>query len=442
MTSETLIGGRFRLADKIGAGGMGTVYRAHDTQTGFALAVKLFDARSAVDIRRAQREVQSLARLAHPAIVAHIADGVTDEGQLFLAMEWIEGTTVADRLDGEGFSLREVVAIARRIASALAAAHSAGIVHRDLKPSNVLLPDGRPETAMLIDFGIAHTSRGVGNLSLTRTGVTVGTPGYMAPEQVRGSRTLTPACDVFGLGCTLYECATGQPAFAGGTTAAILAKIVFADVVPIHALCPDAPRALSDLIAGMMTKPLDKRIPDCNAVESALEGLGKIADGPRRRSALARAKPPARGDAHCMVMASHGHPDDVTEPPSAEIFQQLAAAAELWNAKLELLATGAVCAHLTGQANDATHRAACFALAVRRLLPGWTIAISSAQPDAETAVETGTALLTSSVVATIFRKMPGNAIAVDPDTAPMLAADFELAADGPMPQLLGPRKGS
>jgi hypothetical protein len=429
--SGDLVGDRFRIEHLIGAGGMGSVYRARDDQTGFVVAVKILDASTAIDVERARRESSSLASLPHPAIVAHIADGVTPDGRLFLAMEWIDGVTVGQRLTGQGFSIRETVDLARRIASALATAQTAGIVHRDIKPSNVLLPENRSDMAMLIDFGIARASGPNTNLSMTRTGTAVGTPGYMSPEQARGIRTLTFASDVFGLGCLLYECATGEPAFTG-TSASILAKILFADVRPISETCAEAPATFSDLISNMMQRDLADRIPDCKTVVARLAALGPIPDGPRRGSSYTGggARKADGPRAHCMVMASRGGPDEMSEPPSDEQHRLLIKAGELWDAKLEVLANGAIAAHFTGEHRAAMHRAACFALALRRVLPGWPLVVSSLETDAGAAAETGTALLTNAALLGALRKVPGDAILVDPKTASMLEPEFEIAISG------------
>ena len=433
------VGGRFELADKIGVGGMGTVYRALDTETGFTVAVKLFDQRTAVDIERAHREAQSLARLAHPAIVAHVADGITEDGQLFLAMEWIPGTTAAQRLQGNGFTLREAVAVTRRIASALAAAHGAGIVHRDIKPSNVLLPDDRADTAMLIDFGIARVAFAQTDTNLTRTGVAIGTPGYMSPEQARGARTLTRAVDVFGLGCVLYELVTGQAAFTGSTPAAIMAKILFSDVIPVAAINPDAPPALCELIARMMERNTATRVADCRAVETALAALAAIPEGRARTNPEPPVEQPVRGQIHCMVIASSGSPEEVSDPPNDEQYRLLVEASQVWNARLEVFANGAVCAHFKGGTVDATHRAGRYALAMRRLLPGWVIALSS-DIGAAAVADTSTALLTRSLIAKVFNKLPGNAVAVDPGTAPNLVGDFEVDLHSGLPLLIGEKQ--
>jgi hypothetical protein len=430
-----LVGARFRIERRVAAGGMGIVYRAIDEETGFAVAVKVFNIRSEIDVERAHRESQLLARLAHPAIVAHIDDGVTDDGRLYLAMEWIEGVTVLGRIANQGFSPREVVALGRRVAGALAAVHGLGILHRDVKPSNVLLPDNQADTAMLIDFGVARVGSAAAT-SLTRTGIAIGTPGYMSPEQARGDKELTPAVDVFALGCVLYECATGDPAFSGTTPAAIMAKILFADIAPVSAVCPDVPVELSQVIERMMARETEQRYPDAKAVADALDGVGKLSDGARRVSSRRVPNKP-KAQVHCMVMATavpHPH------APEAEIYAALVEAADLWDARLELFETGELCAHLQGDPRQTTHRAACLALAMRKLLPGWTIAISNEQDEAAAAAETGSVMLTSASLATVFKRIPGGAIVIDHAMQPVLEQEFEITPNkAAAPTLIGKR---
>ncbi|MCW5806015.1 MAG: serine/threonine protein kinase, partial [Deltaproteobacteria bacterium] len=275
------VGERFWIGEQVGAGGMGVVYKALDDETEQPVALKVFTGRRDADIARARREAMAVAMLEHPNIVRHVASGLLPDGRLFLAMEWIEGLTVADRVDRAGFTLREAVATVRGLAAALAVAHDAGIVHRDVKPSNAILEGGDPARAKLIDFGVARF--GTVATSLTLAGLALGTPGYMAPEQVRGELDLTPATDVFGLGVLFYECATGSYTFTGDHAAALMAKVLFADPQPLGARCPEAPPQLVRLADAMLRKEAHLRPADGAAVVAALDAIGPIPDGPRRQ---------------------------------------------------------------------------------------------------------------------------------------------------------------
>jgi serine/threonine protein kinase len=395
---------------------MGVVYRARDSQTGRPVALKLFETRGAADVKRADQEVEVLARLRHPAIVGHIADGVTDRGALYLVMEWVDGITLGERLDTGALAIGEVLALGRRLAHALAAAHEAGIIHRDVKPSNVLLAQGRPDAAILIDFGIARVTST--NVKLTRTGITVGTPGYMAPEQARGVRAVTPACDVFSLGCVLYECLTARPAFYGESLAATLAKIVFSDPEPLTNYRQAVPPALVELIGRMLTRDAARRPADARAIASALESIEP--DEP--------SQPPVRTSfsgsrAHCMVIAIN-----VREAPPTD--EQLAAVCELAKrsgARAELLETNHVCVHLEGEPNVTLERAATIAVQMRGILTGWMIGISSEEADARLAADTGTDLLARLSLAAAVRKVPRDAIVASAKTRARLERSFELA---------------
>src|SRR6185369_15130552 len=167
---------------RIAAGGMGEVFRAHDRVSGEAVAVKVISDGRGHRSERFVREVELLAELSHPGIVRYVAHGETSSGELFLAMEWLEGEDLKVRLEREPLTASEAIKLATRVAEALGAAHARGIVHRDLKPSNLFLPGGRVDAVKVLDFGIAHRE---GRTQLTQTGTTVGTLGYMAPEQAR-----------------------------------------------------------------------------------------------------------------------------------------------------------------------------------------------------------------------------------------------------------------
>jgi serine/threonine protein kinase len=426
-----LVGGRFRLLERIGAGGMGVVYRAIDQQSGETVAFKQLQARDAHEVERAHRESEALARLWHPAIVRHIADGKTSDGALYIVMSWVEGTSVADRLVREGFTLREAVEMTVRIASALATAHAADVLHRDVKPSNVLLASNDAARPMLIDFGVSRMQDAV--RALTRTGATIGTPGYMSPEQARGRKDIGPAADVFGLGCLLYECASTRPAYSGTNASAVITKILFADPPSFQAQCPEAPAALVAVVERMLAKDVNARYPDCAAVVAALEALGDIPEGPRRNAHAqlndATKVSLAPEERHCLVVASRGAPDDVVDPPGDSEIAALVQLADMHAARLEILATGGIVAHLVGPDRDAAFRAAMVALEMRKILPQWSIVISSVTPDVEAAADAGTQLLTSAAMAAIFKKRNDH-ITVDASTATLLSAEFEIVQAG------------
>jgi serine/threonine protein kinase/tetratricopeptide (TPR) repeat protein len=267
----TLIGGRFEIARKAGAGGMGDIFHAVDRVDGVKVAVKLLRSKDHPEILRFEREAAILAELHHPGIVRYIAHGATPDGMHYLVMEWLEGEDLEQRFSRQRLTLAECLTIMRRTSTALFAAHSRGVLHRDLKPSNVFLVSGEVERAKLLDFGIARLAEHMHRL--THPGVLVGTPGYMAPEQVKGARGHDPRIDVFSLGCVFFECLAGRPAFEGDHTIALLAKILLQDVPRLRRIRSDVPEPLERLIARMMAKDPDNRPLDASEVSAEIDRL-------------------------------------------------------------------------------------------------------------------------------------------------------------------------
>jgi hypothetical protein len=278
--ADGLVDGRFRIRRFHRRGGMGELYEAWDQVRGERVALKLLRAGNTA-FERFEREGALLATLDHPGIVRHIAHGVTSLGQRYLAMEWLEGEDLAERLRRERMSVREVVELGVALGRALGAAHAREIVHRDLKPHNVFLPGLRPSRAKLIDFGLARSHDPV--RELTKTGVALGTRGYMAPEQIAGDRRSVGAwTDLFSLGCVLYECAAGVAPFAADDSREVLRRILFEDPPPLAAH-PGIPKGLADLVMSALEKDPDDRPASAAAFVAALEAipLARGADGLR-----------------------------------------------------------------------------------------------------------------------------------------------------------------
>jgi len=262
---------RFELQAVAGSGGMGTVWRALDHSTGALVALKLLH--QGADSVRFDREAGLLATLVHPGIVGFVARGLdAATGSPYLAMEWLDGEDLEALLGrGRRLGTAGTLALAHRVAKALAFAHDRGVVHRDLKPSNLLLVDCDVERVKLLDFGIALGAGG--DARLTHSGTTIGTPAYMAPEQARGERSVGPPADVFSLGCVLFECLTGRPAFTGEHVIAVLAKILLEEAPRASDLRPDVPPALDDLVARMLAKEGAARPADGGALARELAQL-------------------------------------------------------------------------------------------------------------------------------------------------------------------------
>ena len=223
LDKQGTIAKRFSLEQIAGSGGMGTVYRAHDEWTGKPVALKLLNHADATDFERFEREATVLSELSHPGIVGYVAHGLTESGTPYLAMQWLDGEDLTHYLSKHRLGVGEGLLLMQQAATALQVAHARGIVHRDIKPSNLFLRNGRTDSVVLLDFGVARY--GSKSRAMTGTGTVVGTLEYMAPEQARGEREVLPAADIFSLGCTLYECLTGSPPFASQHLAAVLAKM-------------------------------------------------------------------------------------------------------------------------------------------------------------------------------------------------------------------------
>jgi hypothetical protein len=276
------LGHRLVLVRQAGAGGMGRVYQATDADSGRPLAVKLIrHVRGESALSRFAAEAEILESLHHPAIVAYVGHGTTPDGDHYLAMEWLEGEDLGRRLAAGPLSVADTLTLGRRLASGLVAAHRAGVIHRDLKPSNVVLVGGDVARATLVDFGIARRI-GESGEALTRTGELLGTPGYMAPEQIRGQRDLDGRVDLFALGCVLYQCLAGKPPFGGEDVMTVLARLLLEDAPRLRALRPDVPPRVDELIGRLLAKDGARRPASADEVVAALDAPDLGAPLPRR----------------------------------------------------------------------------------------------------------------------------------------------------------------
>jgi serine/threonine protein kinase len=271
LESGEIVGERFRIENCAGTGGMGAVYRATDLSTGLLAAVKVVGnlRRSIVD--RFFREALVLAELSHPRIVRYVAHGMTPQGLPFLAMDWLDGEDLSVRLAGPAMETEESLSLVRLACEGLAAAHARGVVHRDVKPSNLFLVDRDPAGVKVIDFGVAHLEAGLG--ALTRPGTSLGTAGYMAPEQAIEAADVDARADVYALGCVLFECLTGRPPFVG-RPAALLVRVLREPPPRLRELKPGLSEALDSLMCRLLAKNREERPSDAAELLRALDGLG------------------------------------------------------------------------------------------------------------------------------------------------------------------------
>jgi tetratricopeptide (TPR) repeat protein len=469
---------RFDIERLVGSGGMATVYRAVDRQTGQPVALKILHGRTSEQTERFEQEAELLAELSHPAIVRYVGHGTTPVGEHYLAMEWLDGATLEDVLSNGPLTIGESVDLGRRVAEALASAYRCGIVHRDIKPGNLILPGGALPAIRVLDFGLAR--RVLDQRRITQSGGIMGTPMYMAPEQARGEPYIDARADIFALGCVLFQCLTGQPPFTGPTAMAVLAKICLDESLPVRDLCPGLPLELEQMLSRMLAKERGGRPPDATSV--AVE-LTRIADS--LASADGASTPAAGGVTMrlergalttgeqrvvCVVLvtrpkavvprvvprteelppfdeASAGTrvplDTDTLVLPSESPFDpgdidQLRAALQPHGARLERLLDGSMVVTLSGRGaptDQATAAAHC-ALVLRAALPDVAMTISTGRAVLFGRLPVGDVIDRG---AELLRGEVHGVVRLDEVTAGLLGARFEIAGDEGRRMLIGER---
>ncbi|NUP54597.1 MAG: protein kinase [Gemmatimonadaceae bacterium] len=274
--------GRYAIEREIAQGGMATVYLARDLRHDRRVAIKVLrdELAAAVGAERFLAEIRVTASLQHPHILPLFDSGNAD-GLLWYAMPYVEGETLRSRLARERLlPVGEAVRIAREVADALDHAHAAGVVHRDVKPENVLLRDGH---ALVADFGIALALEQAGGERITRTGLALGTPQYMAPEQAAGERVLDRRVDVYAVGAMLHEMLAGEPPFAAATRQAVVHRLMNEPPGTLAPRRPDVPPFIDAAVRRALAKRRDERFPSAAAFAAAL--LPVPADAPVPRAA-------------------------------------------------------------------------------------------------------------------------------------------------------------
>lgn len=276
--------GRFTVERTLHAGEAARVFAARDATTGEAVALKVVrDDVGPTATERLRREARLLARFALPGLVARVDDGDFD-GHAYLATRLVEGPTLARRVADDGpLGVEDTLASIRALAETLTVLHREGVVHRDLSPANVLLAEGDPRRPVLLDLGAAREAHG----GETAAGVFVGTPGHVAPEQVRGGADLDARVDVWGLGALLHFCLTGSPPLPGRTTTTLLSRVLFEDPPWLLDVRADVPPRVAAFAERLLARARDERPSDAAQVLAALEAL----DG----APIARPAPPAAG---------------------------------------------------------------------------------------------------------------------------------------------------
>ncbi|MES2525205.1 MAG: protein kinase [Gemmatimonadota bacterium] len=277
---------RYRVERELGAGGMATVYLARDIKHERQVALKVLrpELAAVVGATRFLAEIRTTANLQHPHILSLFDSGEVD-GTVFYVMPFVDGESLRDRLAREKqLPIADAVRIATEVADALQHAHARGVIHRDIKPDNILLHGGH---ALVADFGIALAASATAGTRMTETGMSLGTPHYMSPEQAMGEPVLDARSDVYALGCVMYEMLTGEPPFTGPTAQAIVAKVMTADPVAPALLRKSIPAHVADAVLTALEKLPADRYASAQEFADALRS-GNAASQPARRSTGAK----------------------------------------------------------------------------------------------------------------------------------------------------------
>jgi serine/threonine protein kinase/tetratricopeptide (TPR) repeat protein len=274
---RTSLADRYSVQRELGRGGTAIVFLARDLRVDRQVALKVLrpEVAAAVGTERFLREIRVTSELQHPNVLALFDTGEAD-GCLYYSMPYVAGESLRARLWREGqLPIDEAVRIARQVAHALAYAHSQGVIHRDIKPENILLQAESETWALVADFGIAHALTVAGGEHLTATGVAIGTPAYMSPEQASHGR-IDQRSDVYGLGCVLYEMLAGSPPFTGPTAQAVIARHAMDPAPSLRTVRPTVSPALERVVLKALAKVPADRYADATAFEDALRKIGHL----------------------------------------------------------------------------------------------------------------------------------------------------------------------
>jgi serine/threonine-protein kinase len=282
---RTALGGRYEIGQRLGEGGMATVYDATDVRHGRRVAVKVLrpELSAMLGSSRFLQEIQVTARLQHPHILPLYDSGAADD-LLYYVMPLVQGGSLRDRLREEReLPVPEAVAMVTALAGALDYAHRQGVLHRDIKPENILLHDGQP---MLADFGIALAVSNAGSRRLTQTGLSIGTPSYMSPEQMSGERVLDARSDLYSLACVAYEALAGAPPFTGASVQAVVAAVLIGKSQPLEVVRPAVGEAVSSAIhRALAPLPADRFSSGAEFAAALRDERGAQRPRPKRRNA-------------------------------------------------------------------------------------------------------------------------------------------------------------
>ena len=429
---QDALAGRYRIAREIGQGGMATVYLAEDLKHDRKVAIKVLrpELSAIIGAERFLREIKTIATLQHPHILGLIDSGEID-GTAYYVMPFVEGESLRERLEREKqLPIADAVRLASEVASALDYAHRHGVIHRDIKPENVLLHDG---SALVADFGIALAVASAGSTRMTETGMSLGTPRYMSPEQAMGEREITARSDVYTLGCVTYEMLTGDPPFTGSTAQAIIAKVMTEKPVSLQKQRERVPDEVEDAVLTALEKLPADRFATAAEFAEALHGAPG-SSGARKSSA-------ARARASASPSWSSRARDPVVLALGAIAIVAAALAASKWRAAPSTPAEVVrftLAAALNGQTSSVGYN------------------IVAVSPDGRTLVYVGRGdgtrqqLMLRTLDDIVARPLPGTEDAIHPIFSPdgrwvaFIRGNqlYKIAVDGAAPMLLGTAPGT
>jgi len=426
LQAQAIVDHRFVLETQWRRGGMGTVWKAHDLRTQATIALKVLHEGAVDQVERFIREGALLADLRHPNIVSYVGHGTIADGTPYLAMEWLEGETVAERLARQRLTLLESLALLRGTLRALSVAHRRGIVHRDVKPSNLFLRRGRIEDVVLLDLGVARHLEA--SSDLTRTGSILGTPSYMAPEQAQAHREVTPSADVFSLGCVLFECLTGTPPFVGSSVFSVLAKVLFEEPPRLGTLRAEIPAVIEALVDDMLTKDPARRPRDAEAVLARLDALGATPDLPAPGAVSQRPRSPgAEQELVSVILALPPGPTESPERPAAS-GDLSTPDLSIYDAQVRRLVNGTTLMTLAqrgGSATDLAARAARCAMRLRADRTSGKFVIATGRGIPSERIHIGEAVDRAGLMLRALAERDGGAIWLDEVTTGLLDARFQ-----------------
>ncbi|WP_437767620.1 AAA family ATPase [Sorangium sp. So ce281] len=445
MQAGEVVDDRFEIEEHAASGGTARVYRARDLRSGELVALKLLQTAATASLSALAREHLALATLAIPGVARYVAHGATGGGRLYLAMEWLDGETLSERLDRGPLPLAEGLTLAAGIAGTLAAVHQLGFVHCDVKPGNLILEGGDLQRVRLIDFGVARFS-GDDEEEFPTLGDIRGTPQYMAPEQARGEPQIDARADVFALGSVLFECLTGRAAFGGSDPLSVLMKVLLEEPPRLRELRDDVPAWLDRLVARMLSKARESRPRDAGVVAAALASgaLDSRHDAGPPSLQPPSSHPPARRGREittserkvmCLLLAREGQSDaeatlsDVEDEARARAIREIV---ERHRGRVELLEARWLLVTLSGSAapTDLAAQAARCALSLRELLGGARLSLVIGRAEVAARLPVG------AVIDRLVQLVQGSreplhpaAIRIDDTTAGLLGARFDATRD-------------